>query len=839
MIHIFRIILIILLLVTTAYSISYAQVAPDFLRLPHHSVAVTDDALSPVVNPAGLGIRNGESMLIFAPYSTGSDFAGWGYAVGGEVIGFVSEFMHDNICGNRNRHTLGLGFGYKGLYLGTAYSWTKGVDRENNWDIGLMARPLQFLSFGAVARSVNQPRIAHPSDRISKDATVGFDLGLALRPLAILKPIGYKGGNRITMTADAGLRKDAITNDEVDGYFDNVNWKFGASVEFIPGVTGYIDYSPEAKRGSHAHDEEVYAGLSLNFGHFGAGRDQRHGAGEGVSYVSLTEFYRPTIIKKRREKFVEIRMKGPIVEYEGTASWFRPDRRTVYELIRKIERYGNDPDVAGILVRFEGFSAGLAKIQEIRDALLEFMDSGRSVVVYLETCGNGGYYLASAADHIFMNPVGDLHLTGLTAHTVFIRETLDKVGIDPNFMHVGRYKSASETFTRDDMSESQREELNFVLDELYDDFVASIANGRGYIEDQVRELIDDGPFSAADAFSAGLVDSLVYVDELEDLLKDYFGRKTSLVAEKKYDRRITLSDEWYDLRRKSVAIVYGSGAIVRGESSGEGLFTSEIMGSATIARALKRARESREIAAIVFRIDSPGGSMLASDIIMREVKLCTQGENRKPLIVSMSDVAGSGGYYIACMADTILAMPGTITGSIGVITGKMAYDRLQRKIGISTETLTRGKHADMWGGHRSFTDEEWDKVRREADHYYRVFLERVAEGRGIDTSDVDKVARGRIWTGSQAAERNLVDMTGGLDLAIQLAAFAGGIKDGESFGIRTYPKRQSLDFSDEIIWVTLNRIPNSIRRLASSFEEETRWDAGEPLLLMPYKLEIE
>ena len=169
----------------------------------------------------------------------------------------------------------------------------------------------------------------------------------------------------------------------------------------------------------------------------------------------------------------------------------------------------------------------------------------------------------------------------------------------------------------------------------------------------------------------------------------------------------------------------------------------------------------------------------------------------------------------------------------------MAYDRLQRKIGVSTETLTRGKHADIWSGHRSFTDEEWDKVRREADHYYKVFLERVGEGRGIDTSEVNKIAQGRIWTGSQAAERNLVDMTGGLNLAIQLAAYAGGVKDSESFGIRMYPQKKSLGFGDEVMWVTLNKIPNSIRRLAASFEEEIRWDTGEPLLLMPYRLEIE
>ncbi|HHE47063.1 MAG TPA: signal peptide peptidase SppA [Bacteroidetes bacterium] len=846
----FHMAVIIHILVITFCSVLSAQVAPDFLRLPHHSVAVTGDALAPVVNPAGLGVRSGESLLIFMPYSTGSGLAGWGYAVGGEGIGLVGEFVRNDVWSNRNRHTFGFGLGYRGLYLGAAYAWTKGVDRENNWDIGLMARPFQFLSFGGVARGVNEPRINAPADSASAMAAVGFDLGLAFRPLALFTPIGGKYGTRITLTADAGLRKYPVTYleatpdrsnilDETDGYLDNVDWKLGASVEFVPGIAGYVDYSPEVKQGPHAHDGMISTGLSLNFGRIGFGADRERGAGDGVSYLSLTEFHRPSSIWFHRQKFVEIRLKGPIIEYEGSASWFRPDRRTVYELVRKIERCGDDPDVAGILLRIEDFSAGLAKIQEIRDALREFMDSGRSVVVYLESCGNGGYYLASVADYIFMNPVGDLNLTGLSAHAVFLRGTLDRIGIDPNYVHAGGYKSASESLTREDMSPSQREELNFVLDELYDDFVAAIADGRGYIEDQVRELVEDGPFTAADAFSAGLVDSLVYKDELKDLLKDYFGLKTRLVTERKYDRRTTLNDEWYDLRRKSIAVVYGCGVIVHGASSGGGLFSDRTMGSETIARALRKARESKSVAAIVFRIDSPGGSMLASDIIMREVKLCTRGEERKPLIVSMSDVAGSGGYYIACMADTIIAMPGTITGSIGVISGKLAYNRLQGKIGITTETLRRGKHADMWSGHRSFTDEEWGKVRRETENYYRIFLERVAEGRGIDTSEVNRFAQGRIWTGSQAAERKLVDLTGGLDLAIQIAAFAGGVKDGESFGVKTYPDRRQLGFGDEILWVAMKRVPADVRRLAASLNGESRWEAGEPLLLMPYRLEIE
>ena len=834
-----------------AFSYAAAQVASSFLSLPPHSVATTDNALSPVINPAGLGIRNGQSIYLTAPYLEKADFGDWGFALGGSGLGFVGEFVRNDVQQNRNRYTFGFGLGRGIIHVGTAYSWTKGVDRENRWDIGLIARPFRFISLGAVVRGVNSPRVRDEfRSRLNARQAVGWDLGAALRPFAIFGPSVGKYGNRLTISADAKLRYDPETVlkanealtvwiDNEDGYFENINYKFGASIEIVPGITGNLDYLPEVKYGMHAHDVEFHAGLSLNFGRMEIGGQQREDGGSGVSWICRTIYYQPTVLKKTAEKFVEIRLEGPLVEYQGDVPWYLPRDRTLYRLIRQIEKYGEDPDVAGIVLRFDGFRAGWAKLQELRDALLEFMYTGKSVVAYLESCGNGTYYLASAADHIFINPVGEVGLTGLSAHTVFIRRTLDIFGIDPQFAHIGRYKSSSEMYDRDDMSDSQREELDFVLDELFDEFVFGIADGRGYIDAQVRELIDDGPFNAADAYSAGLVDSLVYEDELEDVLKYFFSDRTVLIKEQKHDRRLTIHDEWHDLRTRSIAIVYGSGTIVRGKSSEGGLFSEETMGSGTIVRALRKAHEEKSVKGIVFRIESPGGSMLASEEILREVKRCTEGDDRKPIIVSMSDVAGSGGYYIGCMADTIIAQPGTITGSIGVITGKMTYNRLQGKLGISTETLTRGRHADMWGGHRSFTDEEWEKLHRDVDHYYRTFLERVAEGRGMDTSEVSEVAQGRIWTGSQAVERGLVDMMGGLSLAVELAAYKAGLREGERFNIKMYPDRKDFDAGQELIGVILGRIPESLRQITSILSKETLWEDGEPLLLMEYRVEIE
>ncbi|MDP8238913.1 MAG: signal peptide peptidase SppA [Candidatus Hatepunaea meridiana] len=820
-----------------------AQLPPDFLQLPPHSVATIDNALSPIINPAGLGIKNGESIYLIAPYLQKSDFGDWGVALGGDGLGFVGEFKRNDVYQNRDRCTLGFGLGKNGVYFGTAYSWTKGVDRQNNWDVGLMARPFKFISFGAVARGINRPRITvdfyYP---IHYSSFVGWDIGLAIKPLSIFGPSGSDSGEWLTVFSDASIRKYHTVKTLYllsDNYDEYIRYKIGASVKIISGITGHIEYLPEIKNDVNTRDNQLYAGLTLNFGHFKAGGHQNNGSGNGVSWIAVNNLYRPTILKKQYEKFVEISLSGTLVEYQGVTPWYIPRHRTLYRLLRQIKRYENDPDVRGILLRLEGFGAGWAQIQEIREALIEFMVEGKGVVVYLDTCGNGMYYLASVADHIFMNPVGEIGLTGLSTHSTFFRNTLDMLGLDPEFAHAGKYKSANEMYKRNSMSDAHREELNYVLDDLYNQFIDGITEGRGYVGEQVGELIDDGPFSAEDAYSAGLVDSLVYEDEIEDLLKEFYTEKTALIKESKQNRRIPVNDHWDDLRMKSIAIVFGCGAIVRGASSDGGLFTEETMGSATIAKALQDAREDKSVKAIVLRINSPGGSMLASDIILREVRRCTEGDDQKPIIVSMSDVAGSGGYYIACMADTIIAMPGTITGSIGVISGKLAYHRLQKKIGISTETLTRGKHAGIWSGYRSFTDEEWKKVCKDVDKSYQIFLQHVAEGRKMTTSEVDSIAQGRIWTGNQADSLDLVDMTGGFDLAIQLAAHSGGIKDGDSFQIKMYPKAYDFSFGDELLGVMMNRIPDSVKKVMTMLSEENRWEAGEPLLLMPYRLEIE
>lgn len=834
------------LLALTICSVSSAQVPQPFLALPQNSVATTDNALSPLVNPAGLGVSGGESFFLMAPYLKQGDFGDFGFATGGDGFGFVGEYLRNKslYTKNMNRYTWGLGFGTKGVYFGAAFSSTSGLDRENNWDIGMLYRPYNFFSFGAVARGVNNPRIG------SLNQMVGWDLGIALRPLALTEPIGGKRGHRLTLTADASLREfDEIAGiRDRDRYSDNIAYTFGARMELLPGITANVDYLTKIDEGVLSpRDKQIWAGLTFGFGRGEVGMHQQDGTGSGSAWSASYDLFSPSILTKlnpkKQPQFVEIKLRGPVVEYNQYSSWFRPGYRTVHGFTKLIDKLEDDDEVSGILIRFEGFSAGWARIQEMRDALEEFKASGKVIVVYAEYYSNGSFYLASVADKIYLAKGSGVGLSGLSANMMFLRGTLDTLGINPELEHIGDYKSASDMMTRRDISEAQREAMGAILDGLYDELVSAVAEGRGMTENKVQDLINkSGDFTGDEAFTAKLIDSLVYEDQLEDLVKELMDGddKPGLLAEKDYKMQRDFEPEWFDTRKKSIAVVYGLGQITSGKSSGGGLFGGQSMGSETIVEALRNARNDESVTAIVFRVDSPGGSGLASEMILREVERTTTGDDAKPFIVSMGDVAGSGGYYVACKADTIIAQPNTITGSIGVISGKFSFAELQKKLALNTETLKRGTYSDMYSGNRSFTDDERAKLRDQIQQFYDMFVQNVADGRDMDTSEVNKVGQGRIWTGTDAKERGLVDLTGGLELAINIAAEMGGIKEGEAYNIKKFPQSDGKEIVMQgMRSMVRSTIPQEIVNLADTYSNQTKWKDGEVLLLMPYRLDIQ
>lgn len=455
--------------------------------------------------------------------------------------------------------------------------------------------------------------------------------------------------------------------------------------------------------------------------------------------------------------------------------------RGYVETIRKAKR---DPRVAHLLLRPGALSSPFwAKVQEIRDAILDFRQSGKPVYAFLEQAGDKEYYLAAAADRVFLLPTATLDLTGLANYEIFLRGAFDWIGTYPDFLHVGDFKSAVNTYTERTFTPAHREMSESLNRDQFQQLVRGIADGRHLSEEQVRALIDRGPFLAEEALEAGLVDDLLYEDELDDLAE--------VTIEPTIDVTRYAGVTWEALgvsRRSRIAVVNAVGTIVSGRS-GYDPVNGPLLGAESIVEHIREARAS-DARAIVVRIDSPGGSSIASDVIWRELMI-TKGEQR-PVVVSMSDLAASGGYYIAVAGDVIVAQPGTLTGSIGVYTGKFVTGGTLDKLGANIEGVSQGRHAEMYSPDRPFTEEERARVLESMQATYGHFVERVAESRHSTPDKIDQIAQGRVWTGHQARQLGLVDELGGLTTAIAAARTRARIPADEEVELVIYPRPRTV-----------------------------------------------
>jgi protease-4 len=450
----------------------------------------------------------------------------------------------------------------------------------------------------------------------------------------------------------------------------------------------------------------------------------------------------------------------------------RPRLRAV---LRALHEAGDDKRVRGLAVKVGG---GLpwATAQELRAGLRAFAKTGKPVVAWAETLGEGGngtadYALATGASEIWLQPSGELGLMGVVAETTFLRGTLDKLGVEPQLDKRHEYKNAADRIMRTEFTPEHREAVDRVVGSTWDGAVAAIAEARSLSEDAVRAAADRAPLSAAEAREAGLVDRLGYRDEVYADLRDRLGD----------DVQLRFADQWAPRRtaatlvrrhREWVALVDGRGEIVVGRSRPTP--RGPLLGSNTVSAALRAARENEHVRAVLFRVDSPGGSAVASDTIWREVQLTRQAG--KPVVVSMGALAGSGGYYIACPADVIVAQPATITGSIGVLGGKVVVTGLLERVGLGTGAVERGGNARMFSVRRGFSEAERDRLAAMLDRVYAEFVQKVADGRGMGIDAVDRVARGRIWSGADACGNGLVDVLGGLRDAADVARQRAGLK---------------------------------------------------------------
>jgi protease IV len=472
-------------------------------------------------------------------------------------------------------------------------------------------------------------------------------------------------------------------------------------------------------------------------------------------------------------------------------------RRTrLADLLAGLRRARSDQRVRALVVKVGGRPIGLAMVQELRRAVEEFRDAGKLTVAWAETfgefsAGNVPYYLATAFDTIYLQPSGDLGLTGIAMERFFLRGTLDQLGIDFQVAKRYEYKSAAEQLTERNFSEPAREATERLAASVTDQLTEAIADRRRIDPAKVRELIDRGPFLAAQALEAGLVDELGYRDEVYARVRKQAGQDAVLQHLGRYQRSRALAERARKLPNPSqphVALIYATGAIRRGRS-GRGPLSGGGMGSDTISAALRAAAADDGARAIVLRVDSPGGSYVASDTIWREVVRARNAG--KPVVVSMGDVAASGGYFISMAADAIVAQAGTVTGSIGVLSGKPVLSDLLGRAGVTTDSVAEGAHSQMFKTTRPFTEDEWALVNDWLDHIYADFTSKVADGRRMSRDRVHELARGRVWTGADALANGLVDELGGLDRAAAIARRRAGLPAGAP--LRIYPRATPLD----------------------------------------------
>jgi len=460
------------------------------------------------------------------------------------------------------------------------------------------------------------------------------------------------------------------------------------------------------------------------------------------------------------------------------------------DVLEALDAAGRDPQVQGLMIRAGRGSLGLANAQELRDAIADFRRQDKFAVAFAESFGEGGnrtidYYIASSAETIWMQPSGDLALTGLALQSPFLRGLLDKIGVSPRLDQREEYKGVMNMFTDTAMPKPVRQNLQQLADSWLGQIVAGSAMNRDMAPEALRALIDQAPFSAEAAKEHGLIDRIGYLDEARATALGSASENGAAeflnIADYARAQRETAADD----DSAVVALVYGLGPISLAESENDPVFGSLVMGADTVARAIRDAVEDPDVRAIVFRIDTPGGSYVASDVIWREVRRAR--DEGVPVIVSMGNVAASGGYFVAAPAHAIVAQPGTITGSIGIVGGKMVLAGLWDKVGVSWGGVKAGANADMWSANEDFSPAAWAYIQSVLDRAYEDFTGKVAEGRGLSIEEVLKAAKGQVWTGEDAKALGLVDTLGGLRTAKAVAAEVSGISPGEPVRFKVFP----------------------------------------------------
>ena len=522
-------------------------------------------------------------------------------------------------------------------------------------------------------------------------------------------------------------------------------------------------------------------------------------------------------------------------------------------LLAELRKAKIDSRVGAVLLDINFPGIGWGKADELREAIADFKASGKPTYAYMETASNKEYYIATAADKIYVPPTGDLYITGFAANAQFYKGSLDKLGVEMEDVHVGKYKSLNESFTRKDHSPEAKEVVNAILDDYYGRVVNAISETRKKSPEDVKAIIDNAPYNAIAAQQQNLIDGAKYRDEVYQELKNRLGYKDT------DELRLTTTSAYKEVTPESlglnngerVAVIFASGLITPGKSSDGTFGGSQTIGSDTIVKAVKDAADDASIKAIVLRVDSGGGSALASDIMWHTLEYA---KTKKPVVTSMGDVAASGGYYIACNSNRIVAEPSTVTGSIGVVLSKPAIGGLYDWLGITNETISRGKNSELFRTDRKWTDAEKEIFQKNANFFYwDNFVPKVAKGRGKSVEQIHDIAQGRVWTGFQAKDKGLVDEFGGLNRAVEVAKELANLPADKDVKRIVFPTPQPFlaalfGGSDEEATVRAKERAQQealIKSLPTDLQKMFRYSAlfdnmerGETMALMPFDWEI-
>jgi len=710
-------------------SIAETAEAQPYVQAPGRAIAGGDDVSTIAYNPANLAFLPGAELRWTLVYPRGTGYVGGnavdaGFSIFGLATGMRIDWLDMTTPAGFDVSQRWFRWGFAAKLgdkssLGTTIAWSFSPRNEFDGAFGVTTaytyRPFSFLSASVIARDWTN----------SSGRT--YDAGVALRP--------YKGQRTFELGAEASIRERTGET--------TVRGTVGLDIPRIGRLRGDVSM----RNFETTRDITGMVGLDVNLSVLQAGMGAVLGNGDGG-------FYATAAVRTFREPGIKLPKKVSKIRIDTV-----PGVRNHTKLLRRLWKLAEDPEIAGVMLDLRAEPASsLAHAEELGDAIRRLRAHGKKVICHMEDAGGKSLYVCAQADRTAMNPAGGLRFAGLSSQYMYYGGVLEKLGVRSDFVRIAQHKLAAEQYTRKESSEIGREDHRDLIKQLEGIYMSDVGGGRRIPLATLRKTIEKGPFVAMEARAANLVDVLAYGDEMTRVAEEVVGGDVRVVDDKPAAEAPT-----YWGSPSKIAIVYLSGDMVDGESQTIPFVGIRLAGSYTITKALKQAREDASVKAVVFRIETGGGSSLAADVILREAMLTAK---KKPLIVSMGSAAASGGYYASVVGGPIYANRSTITGSIGIFYGKIDVVGLLGKLGVGLEQFRSAPKADAESFYRPFSDDERNELGVKVKQFYDLFIARVAEGRHMLPADIDAVARGRVWTGAQAMDRKLVDHLGGLREAL-------------------------------------------------------------------------